>query len=429
MRISGKSWQAWLRIGFCAGLLIALGADTVDAGKKKKGDAGQQSHKLKMRELTDEQFENLIQQYREDVSSELTRLEDSILRQMVRDYERHQATGEPFVRDILVLSGGGAKGAFGAGFLKGWGSIESGPMARPEFDVVTGVSTGALIAPFAFVGTPESYTTVAELYGNPQDNWVKKRGALYLLPTHVSLFNDQGLQEYVDSKVDENLVQSIAMGAEQDRLLLVGATNLDLGVGRIFDLGAEAKRASESEDGSLERIHAMLLASSALPGVFPPVELDGFYYTDGGASSQIFILSALDQMHHTFENWQEAHPDAPLPQFRLWIIVNEPLDLDAQITRPRWTSIAGRSLQTMMRASLITSLREIQRLAHEARTTLGVDVEFRYVAIPDDAPRKKTHELFEHDYMVQLEELGIKMGADPSSWHGKIPDVHWLSEF
>jgi predicted acylesterase/phospholipase RssA len=419
----------WLRIGFCVVLAVALGTDAADAGKKKKEDAGQKSHKLKMRELSDEQLEDLIQRYRDDVSSELARLEESILRQMERDYERHRTANEPFVRDILILSGGGAKGAFGAGFLKGWGSIESGPMARPEFDVVTGVSTGALIAPFAFVGTPESYTTVAELYANPEDNWVKKRGALFLLPSHVSLFNDRGLQEYVESKVDESVVEAIAKGAEQDRLLLVGATNLDLGVGRIFDLGAEAKRALEGEGGSLERIHAMLLASSALPGVFPPVELDGFYYTDGGASSQIFILSALDQMHHTFENWREARPEAPLPGFRVWIIVNEPLNLDEQITRPHWTSIAGRSLQTLMRASLMTSLREIHRLAYEARTILGVDVEFRFVAIPDDAPRKKTHELFEHDYMVELEELGKKMGADPSSWRSKVPDVHWLSEF
>ena len=83
----------------------------------------------------------------------------------------------------------------------------------------------------------------------------------------------------------------------------------------------------------------------------------------------------------------------------------------------------------MMRSSLMTSLREIQRLVFEAQMLLGVDVEFRYVAIPDDAPRKKTHALFEHDYMVQLEELGLKMGADPSSWRSKIPDIHWLNDF
>ena len=413
--------SSWLRIGLCAVLFVVLGADTVDAKKQK--------HKLTQREFTDEQFAELIQDYHEEVSSELVRLEESILRQMERGYERHLAAGEPFERDILILSGGGAKGAFGAGFLKGWGSIEPGPMARPEFDVVTGVSTGALIAPFAFVGTPESYTTVADLYGNPQESWVKKRGALYILPSHVSLFNDDGLQKYVESKVDQELAQAIAKGAEEDRLLLVGATNLDLGVGRVFDLGGEARRTAEGEEGSLARMHAMLLASSALPGIFPPVELDGFYYTDGGASSQIFILSALDQVHHTFESWREAHPDAPLPRIRLWIIVNEPLNLDAQVTRPRWTSISARSLQTMMRGSLMTSLREIQRLVYEARTILGIDVEFRYVAIPDEAPKKKTHELFEHDYMVELEKLGMKMGADPSSWRTKIPDVQWLSEF
>ena len=82
-----------------------------------------------------------------------------------------------------------------------------------------------------------------------------------------------------------------------------------------------------------------------------------------------------------------------------------------------------------MRSSMMNSLREIQRLALEARLLLGVDVEFRFVAIPDDAPKKKTHQLFEHDYMVELEALGVQMGADPSNWRSKIPDIHWLSEF
>ena len=416
-------------VGICLAVLVVLGSSPAGAGKKNKQDAGAQSHKLKMRELTSEQLDGLIEEYKQEVASELERLEGNILRQMERDYERHQATGEPFVRDILVLSGGGAKGAFGAGFLKGWGSVDPGPMARPEFDVVTGVSTGALIAPFAFVGTAESYASVAELYNNPQENWVKKRGALYLLPTHVSLFNDEGLQQYVASKVDDSLVQAIAAAAGQDRLLLVGATNLDLGVGRVFDLGAESLRAVEGQAGALERIHAMLLASSALPGIFPPVELDGFYYTDGGASAQIFILTALDHVHHTFENWRENHPEAPLPKFRLWIIVNEPLHVDAQVTHPKWTSIAARSLQTMMRSSMITSLRAIEQLAFEAQAVLGVDVEFRYVAIPGDAPKKKTHQLFERDFMIQLEQLGLEMGADPSSWRSEVPDLHWLNEF
>ena len=128
----GRKWNR-LRIGLLLGVFVAFGAGTVDAGKKK--DAGKQSHKLKAREVTDEQLQDLIQQYQDDVRLELEELDAKILFQMERDYERHLATGEEFVRDILILSGGGAKGAFGAGFLQGWGTIESGPMARPEFDV------------------------------------------------------------------------------------------------------------------------------------------------------------------------------------------------------------------------------------------------------------------------------------------------------
>jgi hypothetical protein len=99
-----------------------------------------------------------------------------------------KALGEvqPPVIDILVVSGGGDWGAFGAGFLKGWGRVPPGPMARPQFDIVTGVSTGALIAPFAFLGTDDAIERIVQLYRYPKPDWVKQRGFLYFLPNHIS---------------------------------------------------------------------------------------------------------------------------------------------------------------------------------------------------------------------------------------------------
>src|ERR1700750_1846627 len=83
---------------------------------------------------------------------------------------------DPPVVDILIISGGGDWGAFGTGFLKGWGKIpKSDPMARPDFDIVTGVSTGALIAPFAYIGSEAAIEQIVKLYRNPQPDWVKKR--------------------------------------------------------------------------------------------------------------------------------------------------------------------------------------------------------------------------------------------------------------
>ena len=93
--------------------------------------------------------------------------------------------GEPLMYDILVLSGGGDWGAFGADVLKGWSRVH-GPLARPEFDVVTGVSTGALIAPFAFLGDAPSLDTIVDLYRNPRRDLVKQRWPLYFLPANES---------------------------------------------------------------------------------------------------------------------------------------------------------------------------------------------------------------------------------------------------
>lgn len=305
--------------------------------------------------------------------------------------------------------------------------MTSGPTVRPDFDVVTGVSTGALIAPFAFVGTEESFASVADFYANPQENWIKKRGALFILPTHVSLFNDETLQHYIRQQVDADLVEQIAERAAEDRLLLIGATNLDIGIGHVFDLSLEALQAQQH--GRMDRAHSILLASSALPGMFPPVEIDDFYYADGGVAAQIFFIHALEQAHGPLRQWKELHPDAPLPKFRLWIIVNETLRLQPTIILPRWGAVATRSLTTMMRSSMLASLRNIHELATAASLSLGLDFEFRFVAIPDDTSTAPHHKMFDKEFMVQLEKLGRKMGADPSSWRTTIPEIHWFSEF
>src|SRR4029077_7628089 len=100
-------------------------------------------------------------------------------RALARVKARYDADpGKPVVWNLLVISGGGDWGAFGAGFIKGWSHVQ-GPLTKPEFDVVTGVSTGALIAPFAFLGDDNSIESVVTLYRNPKPDWVKTRWPFY----------------------------------------------------------------------------------------------------------------------------------------------------------------------------------------------------------------------------------------------------------
>ncbi|HEY4647464.1 MAG TPA: patatin-like phospholipase family protein, partial [Gemmatimonadales bacterium] len=110
----------------------------------------------------------------------------------------------PPVMDFLILSGGGDWGAFGAGVLKGWGRV-AGPMARPSFDVVTGVSTGALIAPFAFLGDEPSINRIVELYRNPRPDWFQPRSLLSFVTGGASYGDIPGLEKDIRQTLDATM--------------------------------------------------------------------------------------------------------------------------------------------------------------------------------------------------------------------------------
>jgi hypothetical protein len=148
---------------------------------------------------------------------------------------------EPVI-DLLVISGGGDWGAFGAGVLKGWGRV-SGPLARPHFDVVTGVSTGALIAPFAFLGDDASIDRIVELYRDPHKDWFRPRSILSFITGGASYGDIPGLEQDIHKALDTAMLQRIVDASEGGRLLAVNTSNLDFGEMRAWDLVAEAKRA------------------------------------------------------------------------------------------------------------------------------------------------------------------------------------------
>jgi len=411
-----------------AAAMLVMGAAAIPAEAEQndrcEGTKKQRRQKMEPRDLTEDQLAAMLGPYRQEVTAELQRLGNTVLRRLERQHANHQITGEPFTYDILIISGGGAKGAFGAGFLEGWGTVPPGPNARPEFDMVTGVSTGALISPFAFAGTAESYASVVQFYANPQENWIKKRGLLFVKPHHVSLFNDCHLQETIGAAIDTPLVQSLAEGAAEDRLLVIGTTNLDIGMGRVFDLGQEAQEALQTE--SFDRILSILLASSAIPGIFPPVEIDGMYYADGGATSNLFVVD-FSGTNGPVSRFLQLHPEATKPKIRVWVLVNKPIQLELAVVKPQWISVAVRAAGVLMSTSEIYALDLIEDMVHEARTELGVEVEFRVVAIPEDAPQNKTKHMFDKEYMVQLEEFGRKQGVDPSNWISEIPSSFWFA--
>jgi hypothetical protein len=154
--------------------------------------------------------------------------------------------------DMLVISGGGDWGAFGAGVLKGWGRVK-GELARPQFDVVSGVSTGAMIAPFAFLGDDEAIERIVRLYRNPRPDWTETRGLVFFWPSNPSFYALPGLEREMREALDRPMLERIAAEQGTGRVLAVNTTNIDLGDSHPWDIVAEAR--TELAGGDPGRVH------------------------------------------------------------------------------------------------------------------------------------------------------------------------------
>jgi hypothetical protein len=319
--------------------------------------------------------------------------------------------------DILVLSGGGDYGAFGAGVLAGWSELK-GDDALPEFDVVTGVSAGALIAPFAFLGQKEDLATVEMLFRNPKPDWIKPRGLLGFLPDNESLAELPGLERELRSAVNDDRIHRIAAEGQKGRRFFVNTTDLDLGGARPFELTEAAEVAVKS--GSSDRLHNILLASAGIPGAFPSREIDGVLYVDGGVSSNI-LFGAWGAREESFAfQFRSRFPNLPKPRVRYWVILNNQAQTIPATVQPSWISVVGRSVEVAIRSSTVTSLRHLFTFTELVTLRGDAEIEVKWLSIPDDW-RPPVEGVFKKETMNNLADIGRKLGADPSSWKTKAP--------
>ena len=343
-----------------------------------------------------------------------------LLQRTKSEYDRRAAAGQPPpVIDILIVSGGGDWGAFGAGFLKGWLKVPAQhPLAKPEFDAVTGVSTGALIAPFAFLGDERSIDEIVNLYRNPGVDWVKQRGMLFFLPDNISFAEVPGLEREMREHITMDLVRRVAAAGADGRLVAVNTTNLDDASSRVFDLGADAQRAVN--ENNLDRIHNVMLASAGIPGAFPFRMIDGELYVDGGVTGNIIYGGRISEDRSLPALWQKAYPDLPIPKMRFWVIFNNQFRPVPVVTPPNWPSVIQRAMETSTRAATATAVRHLFALNEISRLKRKADIEVRIVSIPADwfPPVPGT---FIKESMNNLADLGEKMGADPASWSTEPP--------
>jgi Patatin-like phospholipase len=345
-----------------------------------------------------------------------------LLERTKAEYDRNAAAGrkEPPVINILIISGGGDWGAFGAGFLKGWQKVPAGhPLAKPAFDAVTGVSTGTLIAPFAFLGDEPSTDQIVTLYRNPQEDWVRQRGFLWFLPNNISFAEVPGLEREIRKYITVDMLRRIAKAGADGRLVAVNTTNLDEATSRVFDLVAEAQRAADT--GQVDRVHSIMLASAGIPGAFPFRIIDDELYVDGGVTGNIIYGGRIAEEDSLPALWQKAYPNLPIPKIRYWVIFNNQFRPVPQVTSPNWPAVISRSLETSTRAATATAVRHLFAMAEISRLKRKADVEVRVVSIPGDwvPPVPGT---FKKETMNSLVDLGEKMGADPASWSNEPPE-------
>ncbi|TVP80602.1 patatin-like phospholipase family protein [Thioalkalivibrio sp.] len=351
---------------------------------------------------------------------------DEIAARLLRRLEYRHAeqlgmggTDEPFTYEVLMLSSGGQFGAFGVGVLQGWSKVQDSSLQRPEFDLVTGVSTGALIAPFSLLGTDDSIERIDQLYREASDRLATLRGLLFFLPKQPSFFDNRALADRIATELDLATVREIADAHAEHRKLLLGSTDLDLGRFRIWDVGPRAVHALETED--LSEIHSILLSSASIPAAFPPVDIDGVLYTDGAVAQAAFVGLDREEIVQVFREFTARNPGAAMPKLRFWIIVNGFLDVDPELIRLSWVPVARRSTEVLTSYGMRVTLRHMQFGVELLARDLDTQADFFYLAVPHDLELPlQTERLFDPQVMQVLAAEGRRLGRDPSSWRTEV---------
>lgn len=354
------------------------------------------------------------------INATRTTMAKTVVERMGQEAAIQAAGGPTAVFDMLILSGGGEWGAFGAGFLNGWGQVPKGnPLARPHFDAVTGISTGALIAPFAFLGDEASLAQIEAFYCGCHPSWMSPPTWYETIFGDGHYWDSTGLEAVMRKGYSLDLVRRIAAQRQENRMLLVASTDLDLSRQAVWDMVEESKRAVERNEAT--RIHQILRASIAIPGMFRPVELDGSLHADGGLIEQFFVATDPQQCWAVLSGWKAKHPGMPMPKVRFWVLVNNQLRLERATTQPGWVSSVTRSILVMNRIpGLVGPLHDLWLYTQYLQKN-GIDIEFRWTAIPEDFPVLETGIRFDPLVTNPLARLGRQMGADPASWHNDAP--------
>lgn len=315
--------------------------------------------------------------------------------------------GRPIV-ETLALSGGGADGAFGAGLLAGWTARGD----RPEFEIVTGVSAGAIIAPFAFLG-PQYDSKSKEIWTEYQMNEIVVAQILPGLFGGSALADTGPMANLLEKYVTPELLQEVAAQYARGRILMVLTTNLDAQRPVVWNMGEIARIGTQE---ALDLFRKVILASSAIPGAFPPVSIpvmaNGKRYeelhVDGGTTRETFVLP----VQAPFRAFDRLYAKPPIR--KLYLVKNGKISPEAQVVEPKTLAIASRAIATLIKSQNWSEIYRIHRLAHDDHA------DFNLIAVPDTFIEKpKT--IIDPQYQLALYDVAYKMAASGTPWMKQPP--------
>ncbi|MBR1031670.1 patatin-like phospholipase family protein [Bradyrhizobium liaoningense] len=308
-------------------------------------------------------------------------------------------------KSYLALSGGGADGAYGVGVLSGWTAART----RPTFSVVSGVSTGGLIAPFAFLGSQYD-DTLREVYTSGIAESLLNDPSIMRVLFGSGLFGNTRLRELVARYVGPEIMAQVARENAKGRKLLVVTTDLDTQRTAIWDMG---KIAAVGTPEALKLFRDVMAASASIPLVFPPIMIDAEgegrrfqeMHVDGGVTAPVLTL-----------------PEALLSQDRLpgnarmniYILVNKKIEPNFELVSNSTIDVASRSLSSITQSqtrSIIFSTYDFAK-----RNRLGFHLS--YIARDYPAPPS---EGFDTAYMRALYQYGYEKAASGQAWTSKLP--------
>ena len=308
----------------------------------------------------------------------------------------------------VSISGGGQNGAFGAGFLVGW--RESG--RRPQLDIVGGVSTGALLATHAFLGTPADDAKLVEMYTQiSKEDIYQDRGVLSILSGADSLKDTTPLRALIAKYITRETLSRVAAAYHDNRQIWIGTTNVDYDQTWVWNL-SEVARA-----GDLELYRKVLLASASFPIVFPPVEIEGHLFVDGAARSNLVVPGTAGK----------TRPPPPLyGSGNLYLIDNGKIEQAPEALRRALGDVAATTVSVMMNHSMQTALMR----SYFGTQLLGYN--FKMVGIAPSVEIGKDPLAFDPKQMQAAFDEGRARAKQPEPWETIPPSVNdlppWLIE-